>query len=202
MTTTLPGWLTRCAARSRQQCPPGPRASSPPRLRPAHSGAAQGLGAAPGAPQPHLAPPLPPVGQAAQRPLVLPPPPRLRGGEDGLVPGAPASAPPARSSRAVYEAAHLLPPPPLARSSRFSTWSTPSCCPAAASWSCTTGTRGPGPGAVARAAHAVLGGGRDTWWIVKGLLLCDMHGTARGILHNFASLIHRYGFIPNGAMHA
>ena len=38
----------------------------------------------------------------------------------------------------------------------------------------------------------------DSYWIVQGLLLCDMTKTARGILENFLSMITKYGHIPNG----
>lgn len=38
----------------------------------------------------------------------------------------------------------------------------------------------------------------DTYWIVNGLLLCDMKTTARGIIENIMSLVHRFGFMPNG----
>ncbi|KAJ9574970.1 hypothetical protein L9F63_007860, partial [Diploptera punctata] len=51
----------------------------------------------------------------------------------------------------------------------------------------------------------VIPGGRfkefyywDTYWIVQGLLLCDMTETARGILENFLSMVNKYGHIPNG----
>nr|AFL03409.1 soluble trehalase [Laodelphax striatellus] len=39
----------------------------------------------------------------------------------------------------------------------------------------------------------------DTYWIVNGLLPCDMHSTARGVLENMVSLVKRFGFIPNGS---
>ncbi|XP_015838405.2 trehalase [Tribolium castaneum] len=39
----------------------------------------------------------------------------------------------------------------------------------------------------------------DSYWILKGLLLCQMHQTVRGILDNFAFIIQKYGFLPNGA---
>lgn len=38
----------------------------------------------------------------------------------------------------------------------------------------------------------------DTYWIVNGLLLCDMHSTARGIIDNIIMLVKQYGFMPNG----
>lgn len=51
----------------------------------------------------------------------------------------------------------------------------------------------------------VIPGGRfkefyywDTYWIVQGLLLCDMTETTRGIIENFLSMVKKYGHIPNG----
>lgn len=51
----------------------------------------------------------------------------------------------------------------------------------------------------------VIAGGRflefyywDSYWIVRGLLVCEMYQTTRGIIENFLSLIDRFGFIPNG----
>jgi alpha,alpha-trehalase len=38
----------------------------------------------------------------------------------------------------------------------------------------------------------------DSYWIVRGLLLSEMHSTVRGMLENFLSLVKKYGFIPNG----
>lgn len=38
----------------------------------------------------------------------------------------------------------------------------------------------------------------DTYWIVQGLLVSEMHRTVKGMLENFSDLIRRYGFIPNG----
>ncbi|CAH0564205.1 unnamed protein product [Brassicogethes aeneus] len=38
----------------------------------------------------------------------------------------------------------------------------------------------------------------DTYWIVHGLLICDMKETARGMVENLLSLVERYGFVPNG----
>lgn len=38
----------------------------------------------------------------------------------------------------------------------------------------------------------------DSFWIVKGLLLCEMYDTARGMILNLASLVDRYGLVPNG----
>lgn len=51
----------------------------------------------------------------------------------------------------------------------------------------------------------IIAGGRflelyywDSYWIVRGLLVCEMYETTRGILENFLSFIDRFGFIPNG----
>lgn len=38
----------------------------------------------------------------------------------------------------------------------------------------------------------------DTYWIVNGLLLCDMKQTARGVIENIMSMVNRFGFMPNG----
>ncbi|KAL4220633.1 hypothetical protein ACF0H5_021029 [Mactra antiquata] len=38
----------------------------------------------------------------------------------------------------------------------------------------------------------------DSYWVIKGLLLCEMTVTAKGMLQNFISLIERYGMVPNG----
>lgn len=38
----------------------------------------------------------------------------------------------------------------------------------------------------------------DSYWIVNGLLLCDMITTARGVIENIISLINQFGFMPNG----
>ncbi|XP_052235534.1 trehalase-like [Dreissena polymorpha] len=39
----------------------------------------------------------------------------------------------------------------------------------------------------------------DSFWVVKGLLSCEMTHTVKGMLQNFLSLITRYGMIPNGS---
>ncbi|XP_011875047.1 PREDICTED: trehalase-like [Vollenhovia emeryi] len=51
----------------------------------------------------------------------------------------------------------------------------------------------------------VIPGGRfkefyywDSYWIVEGLLLCEMHVTVKGMIENFLSMVDRYGFVPNG----
>nr|ACP28173.1 soluble trehalase [Locusta migratoria manilensis] len=38
----------------------------------------------------------------------------------------------------------------------------------------------------------------DTYWILEGILICDMKDTARGIIDNFAHLVEELGLIPNG----
>ena len=39
----------------------------------------------------------------------------------------------------------------------------------------------------------------DSYWIVRGLLLSDMHETARLVILNFVEDINNFGFVPNGA---
>ncbi|KAJ8675851.1 hypothetical protein QAD02_011637 [Eretmocerus hayati] len=38
----------------------------------------------------------------------------------------------------------------------------------------------------------------DTYWVIEGLLQCEMYNTTRGIIENFISIVNTYGFIPNG----
>jgi alpha,alpha-trehalase len=38
----------------------------------------------------------------------------------------------------------------------------------------------------------------DSYWIVRGLLLSEMHNTVKGMLKNFLGMVEKYGFIPNG----
>lgn len=38
----------------------------------------------------------------------------------------------------------------------------------------------------------------DSYWIIEGLLLSDMHDTVRGMIENFLSMVDRFGFVPNG----
>ncbi len=38
----------------------------------------------------------------------------------------------------------------------------------------------------------------DTYWIIWGLLLSEMHETVKGMLENFTYLIERFGHVPNG----
>nr|CAH7759373.1 unnamed protein product [Callosobruchus chinensis] len=38
----------------------------------------------------------------------------------------------------------------------------------------------------------------DSYWIVQGLLLSEMHETVRGMLENFLFIVDTYGHIPNG----
>jgi len=39
----------------------------------------------------------------------------------------------------------------------------------------------------------------DTYWIVKGLLLSDMHETTKGVIENLLWLVQKLGLIPNGS---
>ncbi|XP_025201432.1 trehalase-like isoform X2 [Melanaphis sacchari] len=39
----------------------------------------------------------------------------------------------------------------------------------------------------------------DTYWIVNGMLLCDMTSTAKGVIDNILYLISLFNFMPNGA---
>ncbi|XP_032229226.2 trehalase-like [Nematostella vectensis] len=38
----------------------------------------------------------------------------------------------------------------------------------------------------------------DTYWTVKGLLVCEMSNTVRNMIDNFVQLVREIGFIPNG----
>jgi len=38
----------------------------------------------------------------------------------------------------------------------------------------------------------------DSYWIIRGLLLCEMNKTAKGMIMNYLSMIKTYGHIPNG----
>ena len=38
----------------------------------------------------------------------------------------------------------------------------------------------------------------DSYWVIRGLLKCEMVDTVKGILLNFIHLIKTYGLIPNG----
>lgn len=38
----------------------------------------------------------------------------------------------------------------------------------------------------------------DTWWIMRGLLICDMNTTASYVLGNLIHDIENFGFVPNG----
>ncbi|XP_014246527.1 trehalase-like [Cimex lectularius] len=39
----------------------------------------------------------------------------------------------------------------------------------------------------------------DTFWIINGLLICDMETTAKGIIENLLSLVKQRGHVPNGS---
>ncbi|XP_044731544.1 trehalase-like isoform X2 [Chrysoperla carnea] len=38
----------------------------------------------------------------------------------------------------------------------------------------------------------------DSYWIISGLLICEMPDTARGVIENFLWFVEKYGFVPNG----
>ncbi|KAE8592408.1 hypothetical protein XENTR_v10018747 [Xenopus tropicalis] len=38
----------------------------------------------------------------------------------------------------------------------------------------------------------------DSYWVINGLLLSEMHNTARGMIENFLYMVDRFGMIPNG----
>lgn len=38
----------------------------------------------------------------------------------------------------------------------------------------------------------------DSYWILKGLLLCEMIDTVRGMVENYLHIVGKYGHIPNG----
>jgi alpha,alpha-trehalase len=38
----------------------------------------------------------------------------------------------------------------------------------------------------------------DTYWIVKGLLASQMYNSTKAVIMNFADMIERFGFVPNG----
>lgn len=38
----------------------------------------------------------------------------------------------------------------------------------------------------------------DTYWIIKGLIVCDLLDTAEEVIENFIIMIESYGMIPNG----
>mmetsp|Transcript_61311 Transcript_61311/g.109208 ORF Transcript_61311/g.109208 Transcript_61311/m.109208 type:complete len:576 (+) Transcript_61311:68-1795(+) len=59
--------------------------------------------------------------------------------------------------------------------------------------------------ALVRRYGMVIPGGRfretyywDTYWIVRGLLVCDMKDTARGVVENLLDDVRNFGFVPNG----
>nr|QPK67212.1 Trehalase 1A [Rondotia menciana] len=39
----------------------------------------------------------------------------------------------------------------------------------------------------------------DAYWIIEGLLITDMHETAKGMIENLIELLHKFGHIPNGS---
>jgi len=36
----------------------------------------------------------------------------------------------------------------------------------------------------------------ESFWIIRGLLQCGMHQTARGMIDNYLELVQQYGFVP------
>lgn len=38
----------------------------------------------------------------------------------------------------------------------------------------------------------------DSWWIVRGLLVCDMYNTSRDVIENLLDDVDNFGFVPNG----
>ncbi|KAL4103583.1 hypothetical protein QTP88_018944 [Uroleucon formosanum] len=38
----------------------------------------------------------------------------------------------------------------------------------------------------------------DSYWIIRGLLLCEMNVTAKGMIKNYISMIKTFGHVPNG----
>jgi alpha,alpha-trehalase len=38
----------------------------------------------------------------------------------------------------------------------------------------------------------------DSWWIIRGLLVCDMPTTAKNVLRNLLDDVMNFGFVPNG----
>lgn len=38
----------------------------------------------------------------------------------------------------------------------------------------------------------------DSYWIVSGLLICDMPITTKGVIENFLWFVDKYGYVPNG----
>ncbi|XP_041978627.1 uncharacterized protein LOC121732739 [Aricia agestis] len=39
----------------------------------------------------------------------------------------------------------------------------------------------------------------DSYWIIRGLLICDMRDTARGMIENLLHLVDKIGYVPNGS---
>ncbi|KAK6754171.1 hypothetical protein RB195_013276 [Necator americanus] len=38
----------------------------------------------------------------------------------------------------------------------------------------------------------------DAYWIIKGLITCEMYNTTKAMIENLGSLVERFGFVPNG----
>lgn len=41
---------------------------------------------------------------------------------------------------------------------------------------------------------------RDSYWILKGLLVSRMNNTAENMCYNLLSLLDKYGHVPNGML--
>jgi alpha,alpha-trehalase len=56
-----------------------------------------------------------------------------------------------------------------------------------------------------RKSPMIVPGGRfresyywDSWWIIRGLLVCNMHATALDVINNLLDDVTNFGFVPNG----
>lgn len=38
----------------------------------------------------------------------------------------------------------------------------------------------------------------DTYWIIQGLLISEMHDSVKGMIENYITMVQKYGFVPNG----
>lgn len=38
----------------------------------------------------------------------------------------------------------------------------------------------------------------DSYWVVDGLLVCEMTNTVKGMIQNFVQMVREFGFVPNG----
>lgn len=53
--------------------------------------------------------------------------------------------------------------------------------------------------------HFIVPGGRfrefyywDAYWIIKGLIACEMYNTTKSMIRNLATMVDQHGFVPNG----